>query len=136
MRWDGFAIAREGGILAISGVSKDVKGGVEVWSTQSGDQDNAPAAASPAKTNEGGPKARRFKTRESVKTIACSEDGKLVAIANGNPTMIMFQNGTSRVKDNWKPSAEIMDARTGKTVAVLKLTTVDEDAVLGDPTSR
>ena len=131
MRWDDFVIAREGDILAISGVNKDVKGCVEVWSTKGGDQNNAPAAAAPAKTNEGGPQERRFKTAESVKTIACSEDGKLVAVANGDPTMIMLKvNGTSRVKDNWKPSAEIMDARTGKTVAILKLTTADEDAVL------
>ena len=132
MRWDGFAIAREGHILAIGGVGKGAKGGVEVWSTQSSDPDRPPAAASPANTKEGDSRARNFKTGESVKTVACSEDGKLVAFANGNPTMIMLENGRSRVKDNWKPSVEILDARTGKTVAVLKLTTIAEDALLGD----
>ena len=44
--------------------------------------------------------------------------------------MIMQGNGKSRVADNWKPSAETLDAETGKTVVSLKLTTNDEDTVL------
>ncbi len=91
----------------------------------------APAPAAAAETTPGASKSWNFKTGASVKTIACSDDGKLVAVANGDPTMTMLENGTSRVKDDWKPSAEILNARTGKTVAVLKLTTVVEDAMLG-----
>ena len=62
--------------------------------------------------------------------IACSADGKLIAIANGNPTHIMLGNGASRVDGGWMPSADILDAETGKTVVSLKLTTAEEDAVL------
>ncbi len=90
----------------------------------------APAAAAPAHATPGESRSWDFKTRASIRTIACSEDGKLIAVANGSPTLIKPESGASRVKDNWKPSAEILDARTGKTVAVLKLTTADEDAVL------
>jgi WD40 repeat protein len=91
----------------------------------------APAAAAPAESTTSASKSWNFKTRASVKTIACSEDGKLVAVANGDPTMTMLENGTSQVRGDRKPSAEILDSRTGKTVAVLKLTTAAEDAVLG-----
>jgi WD40 repeat protein len=109
-----------------------VLGGALEWSAaQRGDQTGAPAAAAPEKTAPGISPERDFKTAQSVKTIACSEDGKLVAAANGGPTLTLLENGTSRVKDNWKPAAEILDARTGKTVVVLQLTTADEDAVLG-----
>ncbi|MHC4406283.1 MAG: WD40 domain-containing protein, partial [Planctomycetota bacterium] len=61
--------------------------------------------------------------------IAYSADGKLIAVANGNPSLIRGQ-GWSRVKDNWKPSADILDAETGKTVVSLKLSTPDVDALL------
>ncbi len=100
-------------------------------SSQSPPAAAAPAAAAPTDTTPGASKSWNFKTGASIKTIACSEDGKLVAVANGDPTMNMLENGTSRLKDDWKPSVEILDARTGKTVAVPKLTTVAEDLVLG-----
>ena len=90
----------------------------------------APAAAAPAQSTPDSSKSWSFKTGGRIRTISCSEDGKLLAVANGNPTMIVLENGTSRVKGDWNPSAEILDARTAKTVAVLKLTTADEDAVL------
>ena len=62
--------------------------------------------------------------------IACSADGRLVAAANGNPTRVMQRGGTSRVKGNWKPSVDILDAETGKPVVSLKLATADENALL------
>ncbi len=62
--------------------------------------------------------------------IAYSADGKLIAVANGNPTLIMEGNGTSRVKNDWTPSADILDAETGKTVVSLELTAADLDTVL------
>jgi dipeptidyl aminopeptidase/acylaminoacyl peptidase len=58
-------------------------------------------------------------------TIAYSADGRLLAVANGNPTRI-----GSGVKDNWKPSTDILDVDTGKTVISPRLTTDDEDTVL------
>jgi WD40 repeat protein len=77
------------------------------------------------------PKAiRHFATSDRVETIAYSADGKRIAIANGNATLILQTSGTSRVKDNWKPSVEILEADTGKPVVSLKLTTAEEDAVL------
>jgi WD40 repeat protein len=63
-------------------------------------------------------------------TIACSADGKWIAIANGNPTRIMQARGASTVKDNWRPSAEILNAETGTTIVALQLMTPDEDDVL------
>jgi WD40 repeat protein len=63
--------------------------------------------------------ARRFHTREGVHRIAASADGKLIAVANGNPTFILQADGTSRVKDNWKPQVEILDANTGASVRVI-----------------
>ncbi len=63
-------------------------------------------------------------------TVACSADGKLIAVANGNPTRILQLGGTSRVKGHWKPTADILDGETGQVVASLKLTTGEEDAAL------
>ena len=80
------------------------------------------SAAKPKRTSQ-------FRTGENVKTIACSADGKLIAVANGNPTFILQENGRSRVVDDWKPSVEILDAETGKPVVLLKLTTSVEDAL-------
>ena len=100
-------------------------------STQRGEQTGAPAATAAAPSTPGTSRVDRFKTGASVRTIACSADGKLIAVANGGPTLTLVDNGSSGVKDNWKPAAEILDGRTGKTVAVLPLTTADEDAVLG-----
>ncbi len=99
---------------------------------------NTTAAIPPAtvldrpKTTAGAPKrVLRFTTLTTgngVK-VACSADGKSIAVANGNPTRIMQSGGTSRVKDNWKPSVDVLDAETGKIVVSLKLSTADEDAV-------
>jgi len=102
---------------------------------------HSPASQSPAtqlaesqpKTTEAMPRRvhhfAALTTGNSVK-IAYSADGRLIAIANGNPTIIHETSRTSRISDNWKPSADILDAETGKTVVSLKLTTADEDAVL------
>ena len=80
-------------------------------------------------------RVRHFTTSPSVKiphsvTIACSADGKLIAIANGNPTITAQGGGMMRAKDNWKPSVDILDAKTGKTVVSLKLSTDDVDALI------
>jgi beta-lactamase regulating signal transducer with metallopeptidase domain/WD40 repeat protein len=62
--------------------------------------------------------------------IAWSADGRLLAVANGNPTRIMQRTGTSRVKDDWKPLVHFLDAETGETVVALRLSTDEEEAVL------
>lgn len=62
--------------------------------------------------------------------IAWSADGRLLAVANGNPTRIMHRTGTSRVKDDWKPLVHFLDAETGETVVALRLSTDEEEAVL------
>jgi serine/threonine protein kinase/WD40 repeat protein len=61
--------------------------------------------------------------------IASSPDGKLFAVANGNPTMIM---GTrrSRVADNWEPSVKLRDARSGKAIASLILADGEENTIV------
>jgi WD40 repeat protein len=108
-----------------------------VWSTRGSDHANPPAApATPAPTSEpetttaASKLTRDFTTGASVRTIALSADGKLVAIASGGPSSIKQGNGTSTAKDDRRPSAEILDAKTGETVASLKLTTDEENAVL------
>ncbi len=131
VRWSDFALCGRGNVLAVGGVDKKRKVSVEVWSTPARGNNGAPASQAPGKatTSQVEP-IKHFTTEAPVRTIACSADGKLVAIANGGPTLIMQENGTSRVKDDWKPSAEVLDAKTGKTVARLKLTTAEEEAVL------
>ena len=90
----------------------------------------------PSKTATSVPKRlRHFAIGESVRTIACSADGTQIAIANGSPTLIMQSDGRSRVKDDWRPSADILDAETGAILASLQLATVDEAVVL-DATER
>jgi WD40 repeat protein len=63
-------------------------------------------------------------------TVAYSLDGKLIAVANSNPTLIMLGAGRAQVADEWKPTIDVLDAATGNVVVSLKLTSADEDAVL------
>ena len=60
-----------------------------------------------------GRRMRQFKTEQGVQNINISPDGKLIAVASGNPTLILQANGTSRVKGDWKPTVEVLDAETG-----------------------
>ncbi len=62
--------------------------------------------------------------------LAVSPDGKLVAMSNSQPTLIMQAGGVSRVKDNWKPIAELRDAKSGDLVASLELSTAEERAAI------
>jgi WD40 repeat protein len=117
--WDDFALAPQGGLLAIGEVEKQ-KGSVAVWSTRAPGQSNADASE-PIKT---------FSTEILVSTIACSADGTLVAVANGSPTLILQQDGSSRPDGDWKPAVDVLDAATGERLASLTLTTAEEDAVI------
>ena len=140
VRWDDFAIAPQGGMLAIGAVDNQRKGNaqrevsVEVWSTRSSDNTNASAApaATPQRetTTVKSERESRFDPGMRVGTVACSPDGKLIAVGNDQPTMIMTSGGRSTVADNWQPSVRILDAETREPVASLKLTTDEEDAVL------
>ena len=90
----------------------------------------APTVKSPPKATALTPgRLNYFTTGHSIR-IACSADGTRIAVANGNPTRIMQEGGTSRLKGGWKPTADILDAGTGTIVVSLKLTTPEEDAVL------
>ena len=71
----------------------------------------------------------RFTTKECFDLLACSPDGKLLAIANGDPVCEPLPNGKGKVVEGWKPAAEIRDAQTQKAIS-LNLTTRAEDAVL------
>jgi len=70
---------------------------------------DAPAlpAEQPTKTTPAVPKrVHHVTTAPSVKTphlvkIAYSANGLLIAIANGNPTMILQGRGINRIKDDW-----------------------------------
>ena len=102
-RWNALAIASQGHMLAIGGVDDANQQSIlEVWRTPQ-----------PKPTSAMLQRIHHFPTGDPVKTIACSANGKLIAIANGQ-----------------KPSAEVLDAATGKTVVSLKLTTNDEDILL------
>ena len=132
VRWHDLAIAPGGRLLAIAGIDGGRKGRVEVWTTPGGGGDAPapaakapqpppPAAAAPqTKPAAAAKPASDFPTAAGVRTIACSPDGKLIAVAN-----------EVQEQDDWSPAAEILDAVTGKTVASLKLSTAEEDAVLG-----
>jgi WD40 repeat protein len=61
-----------------------------------------------------------FKHRNGV--IACSPDGKLIAIANSDVTFPLTID--------WKPVVEILDAQDGKTIASLRLATDAEQQAI------
>ena len=75
------------------------------------DAQTRPAELPPKTTTAMPKRVRRFTPAPSVEaphsvTIAYSADGKLIAIANGNPTITAQGGGMMRAKDNWKPSVE------------------------------
>jgi WD40 repeat protein len=65
---------------------------------------------------------RQFPISHRVGAIACSADGELIAITNSNVTFPLTAD--------WKPVVEILDAKTGKTVASLSLATDEERQAL------
>jgi serine/threonine protein kinase/WD40 repeat protein len=81
----------------------------------------------PKSTNEEGAAPKgvlQFPTRERVGIIACSPDGKRVAVANDT---VIFP-----LSDDWKRTVEILDAGlvAGHSVASLQLVTKEEHALL------
>ncbi len=75
-------------------------------------------------------RVRRFDPGTRVGTIACSQDGELIAVGNDSPSFTMLGSGRSRVNDGWHPSARILDATTGTTTTTLQLVTPEEKALL------
>jgi len=73
---------------------------------------------------------RRFDPGMRVGTIACSPDGKVIAVGNESPSFTMLGSGRSKVNDGWQPAVRIVDGATGNAVVSLALTTREEDAVL------
>ncbi|MGI8977829.1 MAG: protein kinase domain-containing protein [Pirellulaceae bacterium] len=86
------------------------------------DSVDAKAASEPKATSAAPKRLHQFPTGDTVKAIAVSPDGKLIAIANGNSSFPL--------KDGWKRTVEILDAENGKTVVSLQLTTKEEDEIL------
>jgi WD40 repeat protein len=140
VRWRDLAVAPLSQMLAIGGVDKERRGSVEVWSTRVSENANLPAAASPATAAAPPPDTlkaesnavRNFKIAAQIRTITASADGRLVAVASGNPALNLHGDATSGVVEDWKPMAEVLDAVTGKTVVRLELTTHDEAAMLAE----
>ena len=64
---------------------------------------------------------RQIKTDLKARVIACSPEGELVAVANGNPSLRMLVGGARQVKDQWQPRAQILDCNNGKRIAELDL---------------
>ncbi|HEY2882533.1 MAG TPA: hypothetical protein VGJ15_08870 [Pirellulales bacterium] len=96
-----------------------------------------PASAAPnadANANSAGT-VRRFNVAFPVHVVAGTADGKLVAVANGSPTLIMQVSGGGKPADHWQPTAEVLDTQTGKTVATLKLAS-DEELKVWESTPR
>ncbi|HEY2251223.1 MAG TPA: protein kinase, partial [Planctomycetaceae bacterium] len=54
----------------------------------------------------------QFSTGIDVQTIAASPDGKLIAIANGNPTLTVDDDGKTHVAGDWQPIVHVVDAAT------------------------
>ena len=83
---------------------------------------------------------RRFDPGVCVRIIACSPDGKLIAVGNEGPTMFMASRtamgsrpgmGRRKMDDNWQPAVKIFDADTGRNrIVSLDLITGEEDTVL------
>lgn len=125
-KWIDLSLAPRSGLLAITGVDKDRNGSVEIWSTPT---TKAPATTAQGKEAKAKPLAtRNFITETKVRIVAGSEDGKLIAFANGSPAFTGVKAKVNLEK-NWKPTAETVDAETGKTVAKLQLTAPEEGAV-------
>jgi WD40 repeat protein len=72
---------------------------------------------------------REFSIEGYIQTVACSADGKLVAVGNFFPA-----DGPDRRNvpvEGWKPTVAVLDGETGKTVAALDLLAdVQESEVL------
>lgn len=67
-----------------------------------------------------------------VGRISCSPDGKLFAVANDQPTMILLGNGHSKVADNWQPTVDFIEVESGKKLASLQLISKQQEALLAE----
>jgi serine/threonine protein kinase/WD40 repeat protein len=92
----------------------------------------ATPAAPAAPTSDAPQRVNRFRTGlvGNDARIAISPDGKLIAIANGNPRRILQTSGASRVEGNWKSSVEILDVESGKSLRVLPVNSDEYEAVI------
>ena len=113
----------------------DVQVVVGGTSAPTGGAEAAPPAAQAKEPDEfslrlGGAikREQRFNTRFRVQTIACSPDGKLIAVGNVGPDVYDSSTGPV-VLDKWLPLVDILDAETGNTVVSLKLTSSEDDSL-------
>jgi len=89
-----------------------------------GQATNLPAGMEPQRLH-------RFERLTSGNTVetAVSPDGKLIAIWNSNPTLVMYQDG-GRVVGDWKSQVQLVDSTTGEVAQKLALTDADEDQII------
>jgi serine/threonine-protein kinase len=132
--WVDFALAPRNGRLVIGAVDRQHRVSVEIWSTKrdAGAGSGAPAATARTTNPPIRPRAvAEFTTRARVVTIACSADGKRIAVANGSPRFHGLK-GKENLERNWTPSAEVLDTATGETIVALTLSTPSELAALAE----
>ncbi len=131
--WMEFAIAAHAPALVISATDSDRRepGFVTLWSIRGRDETDGSRSPPLPKTAGIIPqRLHHFPTADAVGTIACSPDGKLLAIGYGIPAFATPPDHKPAAPPRgWKPSAAILDAQTGKTLVSLKLTSADEDAL-------
>jgi len=133
-RWNDFAIAANGHMLAVGGIDAEAnrRGFVEFWTLDGGSAESektsgSNSSQSPAATNATPRFVHQFATDMTVKTIAYSADGKRIAIANDSPSILAHEDGSFSVVGNTKPEVEIIDAETGNCIISLPLTTSTEE---------
>ncbi len=138
VRWDSFAMATHGGLLAISAVDLEREDNaqrrisVDVWGAIAGGDIGPPATESPdsSPASDTSNRVRHFSTDMKIGVIACSPRGKQIAIANQGPTLTVDDDNTVSVVNDWKPRVQIVDNLTGKMIHSLHLTSDEEDAAI------
>ena len=157
-QWNFVAPAATGRRLAITATDAEKHSVVDVWimptSYRFGPLSRTtpahPASPAKAKTPPAAPAAKpqnpdefslrfggaikrvgRFQPDLQVQTVACSPDGKLIAVGNDAPGLFQLTSGEARLGDEkWRPLVEVLNAETGNRIVSLKLTTEDEDKML------
>lgn len=61
----------------------------------------------------------------SSSQIAYSADGSRIAVANGDPRLVMRTDGTSRIQGSWMPMVEILNGETGKGAGPVRLNAIE-----------
>ena len=130
--WMNFAVAPDSRTLVMSATdsNKTEPGVISVWKIRGRDETAESPSALPPKTAGIIPqRLHHFPTDDAVGAIACSADGRLIAIGNGCPAFTSSPDTPpAPLSRDFKPSVKILEAETGKVLVALKFTRPDEDA--------